>query len=424
MNYKEFFKHKKIAVIGLGPHGEMVADIKFLLRFTHELSLHDIRSETRLKKYLSPLSEAGLEHIKLGKVNPDELSEMELIILSSEISRKAFFLKKAAEKGVRIEYSHILFLKIAPPITLLGVVGATGKSTVSQMIYSVLKKAFAEYKDQGLFFINPDLPNGALTHLKKIKSGDVVLARVPDEMIEEYYKAHINPHIVVITSSTAHMKSEKPHAFGIIERQIFNNFIVAPHEVIDMLKRQKSISPKAKMIRTRSDNKTLALQTVELFKVPKDNAENILASFSGLKGHQELVKKIGGVEFYNDAASVTPEATLFALKQCSVDKNVVLIFGGAYTGYDYDELIRELPHYVKAVVLLSGSGTIVLRSKVEALEDIVVKRSIDLENALKIAKEIAQKGDRVLFSPGCDAIGIDSSRRERAEKFVKAVRAL
>ena len=32
MTYKEFFKDKKIAVVGLGQHLEMIADIKFLLK--------------------------------------------------------------------------------------------------------------------------------------------------------------------------------------------------------------------------------------------------------------------------------------------------------------------------------------------------------------------------------------------------------
>ncbi|MDO8430413.1 MAG: hypothetical protein Q7S72_00265 [Candidatus Taylorbacteria bacterium] len=44
MNYKEFFNKKKIAVIGLGPHGEMISDIKFLLLNKASVSVYDIRS--------------------------------------------------------------------------------------------------------------------------------------------------------------------------------------------------------------------------------------------------------------------------------------------------------------------------------------------------------------------------------------------
>lgn len=432
MNYKDYFKDKKIAVIGLGIHGEMIADIKFLLRNKAKVSLFDMRSEERVKKYVLNLSIGGIENISFGKIEQDDLKGFDLIILSPDISKRSTFLKKAINDGIQIEFPDTIFFKLAPPVIVIGIMGVCGKSTVLHLIYGMLKKAFIEYKNQGLFVIDPDSPNGALNHLKKIKKDDVVLIRIPEFMLEHYYQMRISPHVAVITT---------PVSFKILEFQTQNNFIVATDDVIDSIKSQKDLIPRAKMLRTRVssvpsdwllDSKTihnlenvaLAVQTAELFKVSKEISREIIQNFLGLKGHLEFVKKLGGIDFYNDSCSIAPPSTLFAMRTLSKNKNIILILGGAYTGYDYVELIKNIPIYVSALILLPGSGTIGLREKIENIKDIVCIKVLNLEQAVKKAKDYAKKGDTVLFSPGFDAVGVDISRKERGERFIKAVRNL
>jgi UDP-N-acetylmuramoylalanine--D-glutamate ligase len=432
VNYKDFFRNKRIAVIGLGPHGEMVADIKFLLRNKAQVLLYDMRSDKKLKSFLPELKEVGLEHYTFGKVPSDELLNAELIIISPELSKKSMFLKKATQAEIQIEYPDTLFFKLAPSVTLIGVMGVCGKSTVAHLIYTILKKAFVEHKDQGLFFIDPESTNGALTHLKKIKKGDVVLARIPDALLPHYYEIHISPHVAVITSKIA---------FDILEFQTYNNFIVAPDGVVDAIKSHKNLLSKAKILRTRGssipadwqiktkavydrENAALAIQTSELFKVPPEVSREVIQTFMGLKGRIELVKKVSGIEFYNDASSTSPQATLSALMSLASGKNIVLIIGGAYTGHDYSPLIKNISEYVSTIILLPGSGTIGFRADIESIPELDFVQVLSLEDAVKEALGHAKKGDKVLFSPGFDAVGVDVSRRERGERFVKAVRGL
>ncbi len=426
MNYKTFFKGKHIAVVGLGPHGEMVADIKFLLKTGALVSLYDIRSENRMQGPLSVLRTAGLTRYELGTPPGESLLQSELIILSQEIPKDSLFLKKVYNAGIRIEYPDVLFLKLAPPITLIGIMGQCGKSTVAHMLYAVLKQSFKDYEAQGLYFIDPDLPNGALTHLKKIKQGDVILARITEEMLGEYHEARISPHVAVITSLTSSAMEGVPTAFAILEHQTYNNFIVATDIVIDNIKSKSNFTTKAKMLRTRSTNQALAIQTAELFKVPVETAQGIIDNFTGLRSHQELVKKIDGVEFYNDSASVTPLATVFALQtlQSADAKNIVLILGGAYTKHDYSELISLLSRYVSSVILLPGTGSLGLRESLETMRGIRFLQAPTLEDAVIMSKGESRKGDKVIFSPAFEAVGIHISRKDRGEKFVKAVRSL
>jgi UDP-N-acetylmuramoylalanine--D-glutamate ligase len=137
-----------------------------------------------------------------------------------------------------------------------------------------------------------------------------------------------------------------------------------------------------------------------------------------------VMKKIKGIEFYNDAYSTNPIATLNTIKNLSIDRNIILIFGGAYTRYDYRLLINLLPQYIKAIILLPGSGTLCLREDIKVIENISFNQVYNLDEAVVKALELAKKGDRVVFSPGCEAIGIYSSRKERGEDFVRAVRSV
>jgi len=157
-----------------------------------------------------------------------------------------------------------------------------------------------------------------------------------------------------------------------------------------------------------------------------------------------LVKKVAGIEFYNNTAASTAPATFAALRTISDNKNVVLIMGGAMTsqsggtsggaspetlilGESYIELIEHIPQYVSSVILIPGSGTMSLRRLIQntsANERLPFRYAPTIEDAVRMARESARRGDKVLFSPTFDAYGVEKSRAERGEKFVKAVREL
>ena len=428
MTYKEFFKDKKIAVVGLGQHLEMIADIKFLLKTGADVTIYDMRNEADCRHGLAELIDVGLtkyafsissnipsrtkaKHVmnistdgdtkaaleaKIAHAKANEqadhnialdLAAVDLIILSPDMPLDASFLAKARAANVRIEYPQTLFLKLAPPITLIGVLGSCGKTTVSHMIFAILKKAFESYEDQGVYYIDPESPS-ALSYLKKSKKGDLVVARITKSLIPAYEEARVSPHIAVFTTLSS--KQNYPGAgapsstiFNMLEFQTYNNFIIGNDDVIDQIRENPVIEPKAKMLRTGAgivpidwkiryrggydrENAALALRTAELFKIPLETSKEVLESWKGLKGRLELVKKVGGVEFYNDTAACSPVATLGV----SV-------------------------HFAHAI-----------------------------EDAVVFARDKAGKGDRVLFSPGFEACGVEKSWMERGDKFVKAVRGL
>jgi UDP-N-acetylmuramoylalanine--D-glutamate ligase len=438
MASRDYFQGKRVAIVGLGPHGEMVADVKYLIKEGALVSIYDLRSEARLKGHLVFLRSIGLANYVCGSIPSEDLLDMDLIILSPEYSRESQFLKPLADKKIPVEYPETLFFKLAPPVTVVGVMGMVGKSTVMSMLTPLLSKAIKSF-NQNFFVIDSESDGGILAHLKKIKSGDMVLVRLLDTIMCELSDMRISPHVAIFTTIPSR-KAYHQSPFEILSFQTYNNFIIANDDIIDETHRL-NFQTKAKMLRTKGtflpadwdfkgrgphdrEHAALALQAAQLFKISDDDARNILEKWKGLKGRLEPLKKVKNVEFINDAASVCADSTCTALTCLAENKNIVLIFGGMESGIDYSSLYQTLPLHAHTIVLVPGSGTMKERAVLSKIEGIEVHSSASLENAVEIALERAKKGDRIVFSPGFEAGGLDRSRLERAERFVRAVRGL
>ncbi len=439
MTSRDYFKGKRIAVIGLGPHGEMVTDTKYLIKAGALVGVYDLRSEMRIKSHIVALRAIGLANYVCGSIPPDDLLDMDIIILSPEYPRDSSFLKGARENGIQIEYAETLFFKLAPPVTLVGIMGNCGKATIMSVLGPLLEAVSKAHEGQGFYIIDPESAEGALTHLKKIKSADIVLMRITANLMRELFGMRISPHVAVFTSIPS-AESYVTMPFELLSFQTYNNFIIASDAVIDATHSVK-FPQRAKMIRTKPtiipvdwdirakgphdrENISLALEVARLFKIDEDQARNIIEKWKPLRNRLELVKKVKSVEYYNDSASVSSHSTMIALKTLSIDKNVLLIFGGVDSGGDYKSLYSVLSEYVHTIVVLPGSGTIRHREQLSKVEGVVTYSATSVEDAVTIASEHSQKGDRVIFSPGFEAGGFDKSRDERGERFVKAVRGL
>ncbi|MDB5259494.1 MAG: UDP-N-acetylmuramoyl-L-alanine--D-glutamate ligase [Candidatus Taylorbacteria bacterium] len=489
MGYKDFFKSKRIAVVGVGEHGSMLPDIRFLLKLKACVSIYDIRSRDKLGGDESGSVAKEIENICIAaqigapascqfgliglmsdaaarKSFENELAESDLIILAPDISRSSGFLKQAITAGVRIEYSDTLLFKLIPSTMLVGVMGSAGKSAVSAMLYDILRRAGRKTVDAETDEVREETRTGAgvfhvdvesgdvLSALKKIKKDDIIIARMPEHLMDEYRIARITPHVAVLTHVSKSLAEMGKEFFGILEFQTYNSFIVASDLAVDMLKKSGGFQPRAKIIRTRPatipsdwhirmpnaharDNATLAIEAALIFKIEPDIIHLALADVKQLKGRLEKVRTSkNGVEFYNDSMSARPEATLAALRALGATgerRSIVLIMGGSYTGVSYEELISHIPQYVSTLILLPGSGTLTERQAFEKLADEEqpmpgkthpkVSYVKTIAEGMAVAQASAGKGDRVLFSPAFDIVGFES-KLERGEEFIRLVKGI
>ena len=233
-----------------------------------------------------------------------------------------------------------------------------------------------------------------------------------------------------------------------LAHQTYNSFIITTDEIADMIHSFDEHRNKAKIIRTRAgripaewgvpwkgeyerEDAALVLEAASLFKIEERFVRDTALDFSKKKspGGIFFVKKVKNVSFYDDSSSERPEATLAALRALASSSSdptssTVLIMGGAEMGANYEALLKKLSQYTKTVVLVPGSGTIALRKKLGLIEDVKFLSAPTVEVAVKLARAETKLGDRVLYSPAFAAGGIDRSRAERGERYVKAVRGL
>jgi UDP-N-acetylmuramoylalanine--D-glutamate ligase len=146
-----------------------------------------------------------------------------------------------------------------------------------------------------------------------------------------------------------------------------------------------------------------------------DGCRVALRRFAGLPHRLELVGESGGVRYLDDSKATTPAAVLAALSGLD---SVVLIAGGRNKGLRLDSL-RDGADRVRAVVAI-GEAIPQLEAAFAGASPLVTATSMD--EAVRLAGDLARPGDSVLLSPGCASFDWYRSYSERGDDFARAVR--
>lgn len=154
-------------------------------------------------------------------------------------------------------------------------------------------------------------------------------------------------------------------------------------------------------------------------EVSTDAIESVATSFTGVSGRMELVKTLGGVSFYDSSIDSTPSRTISTLSAFYKAKTV-LILGGYDKNLSYDCLSGALCGIKGAV--LCGANRDKIYASVRGVCDIYVTDT--LEDAVKQAFDIASDGDSVLLSPASASFDAFENYKERSEKFKEIIRKI
>lgn len=479
MNYRDYFKGKRIAMVGLGEDNKALIDAEFLAKTGAFVTVIDTRSEKDMEplvKALKPIpvhdqviqgditigeltAETILKKPKhdwkenisfsFGRYNKKDFEDKDLIIRDISIPLNLPYFKEALQNNIPVEVAESLFIKLAPPITLVGITGSSGKTTVAYITNEILKKGFSK-TEQKYYFIDPYKGSAPLTLLAKIKRDDIILMELGVELLKELDQAHLSPHIAVITNlypkrfDGVNRDKYLEEKSTIFKYQTYNNFLIANDDVVDFIKGHFTVPFKAKIMRTSAnlipkkwhlpdvpqfmrENMALALRVSEVLKVDEDIAQEAIENFKGIKGRLEYVKKVRNTYYYNDTAAVTAFSTLAGVKTLSKNKNVVLMFGGAdshWDGKDMAEFLKSIEQYVHTLILLPGSGTLKMHRYLLNVDTITHVYSHSVYDAVGLARDHSRKDDIVLFSPGFPASGTFRNETERGEHFIWTLRAL
>jgi UDP-N-acetylmuramoylalanine--D-glutamate ligase len=168
----------------------------------------------------------------------------------------------------------------------------------------------------------------------------------------------------------------------------------------------------------RSDVLGAALAASLVGIAPAALAEAI-RKFGGVPHRLELVGERNGVRWVNDSQATIPVATMAALE--AFDAPIVLVAGGQGKGLEYGDLADAIAARARAVVLI-GETADELETLIAGRVPVRVASSMD--EAVRLAAELAQPGDVALLSPAAASFDMFTDYAARGDAFLAAVAAL
>jgi UDP-N-acetylmuramoylalanine--D-glutamate ligase len=404
------------------------------------------------------------EVLGINKIEWEDEKHTEELILNADIvmkspgiPEKAPIVQKLIEKGIPVISEIEFAYKYTDAITI-GITGSNGKTTTTLLTYHLLKQG--------------GLNVGLAGNIGKSFAWQVAEDKV-DVYVLELSSFQLDgivdykPHIAVITNISPDHLDRYNYDFGLYIESKFRVTLNQTEEdyliyddddeaISFWLKNNKVRAKKLpfslkhkveegsyledKIIYNQTNNKLINMPTVnlsldgmhnvknamaattvaQLMNIRKQTIRESLSNFQGVEHRLEKVLKIQNVQYINDSKATNVNATFFALE--SMETPTVWIVGGVDKGNDYTELMPLVNEKVKAIICLGVDNKKIIDS-FNNIVDVMVETS-SMEQAVKIAQKIAEKGDTVLLSPACASFDLFENYEDRGVQFKNAVQNL
>lgn len=460
MDYKEFFKGKKVTQIGLGLLGRGLNDAIFMLENgVEDLIVTDKKTAGELAPSVEKLKGYKNLRLVLGEHRLEDFENRDFILKGAGIPLDSEFIARAKEKGIPIEMDSSLFCKLLPPeVKVVGVTGTRGKSTTTHLINHILKTAGKKtilggnIRDMATLPLIKDIYQG-VGPLDKI-----VVLELDSWQLQGFGESNISPHIAVFTTfMDDHLNyygGDREKYFddktNIFKFQKENDFLVLGEDLDSRIINYKSkkiiarrsVVPRdwdAKLIGEHNLlNIACAVEACKVLGISEEKIKEGAESFTGVEGRLQFVREIGGVKIYNDNNATTPEATLAALASLQElrisnyelgvenleskilnpesQNSIVLLCGGADKNISLNTVVEKINEVCKKVVLLKGTGSEKLKPLLKDFVEVAT-----LEEGVKKAYGFCEKGDNLLFSPMFASFGMFNNEYERNDLFLDIV---
>jgi UDP-N-acetylmuramoylalanine--D-glutamate ligase len=381
----------------------------------------------------------------------------DIVMKSPGIPDKSGIVKKIKEKNIQI-VSEIEFAASFTKAITIGITGSNGKTTTTMLTYHLLKsaglnvglggnigKSFAwqvaedrydyyvlelsSFQLDGIFDYKPHiavLTNISPDHLDRYDykyenyiaskfritmnqtQSDYFIYDADDEAISEWFKQNKTKAQLIPFSLT---KTFEKGAF------LKDNKMEVNINEEEFIMETEYIALEGKH---NLKNAMAATSVAKLMQIRKETIRESLSNFQGVEHRLEKVLKIQNVQYINDSKATNVNATFFALD--SMNTPTVWIVGGVDKGNDYTELMSLVNEKVKAIICLGVDN----KKIIDAFGNIVdVMIEVDsMNDAVKMAQRLSEKGDTVLLSPACASFDLFENYEDRGRQFKHAVQNL
>jgi len=451
-------KDKKILVVGLGKTGVSLA--KFLHAQGAAVTVTDHKSKPELSTQLEQLGDLPVK-LDLGGHSPKTFLAQDLVILSPGVPSALKIFDYARSQGIKItnEFEFVTQFIKEPIIALTG---TNGKTTTARLIEACLQQSGITC------WVGGSMGVPMTDYLRLGQKVQVVIAEVSSYMLE--LCETFNPqNILFMNLAENHLdRYRSMEDYVNAKRRIFKNTNQATTSILNAddnavvelardpavqrgrifyFSRKATLEPQimniggavniGKEIRVRTGPEIETYDISQMKMRGKHSIENMMAAtlaarehgashaaiqkvmnlFTGLHHRLEYVRKVGGVQFFNDSKATNVHAVLRALD--SFDENIILIAGGKDTNLSYEALRGVVKRKVKTLILVGEAKERINRDLGDFSETFLIGT---FEEAVLIAYQKSRIGDIVLLSPGCSSFDMFDSFEERGDYFKEIIR--
>ena len=428
-----------VLVIGAAKSGVAVA--KLLQRHGFDVTITDMNAIHELDE----LQTLGIHVFEKG--HPEELKREDyaFVVKNPGIKYTVPFVRYFVEHKVKILTEVEIGYRYATKFKYGAVTGTNGKTTITTMLYEMLK-----YNHKAIVAGNIGWPLSELALAYEDEEKDVALELSNFQLLGI---EHFAPHVSVVCNLAPDHLDYMPSVESYYESKmrIYENCTEDDwflRNVDDATVMQYAQHIPCKVIDfslTRQDvdlyrkDGTVCLHELALFEeknfhvvgdynlsnamiascmayklgVSVSDIQKAIAAFSPVEHRLEYIGEKNGVKFYNDSKATNTHAVAAALN--SFDKNIILLAGGHDKGISFEDL-KQYDERVKLCVAFGETGP--------QFQDIFscVQVVETMQEALDAAVANSEEQDIVLLSPACSSYDQFPNYEVRGALFKEMVR--
>jgi len=396
----------------------------------------------------------------------EEETHTEALILNADVvmkspgipEKKSPIVLKILEKGIPV----ISEIEFAAPFTkaiTIGITGSNGKTTTTMLTYHLLKsaglniglggnigKSFAwQVADDKYDSYVLELSSFQLDGIADYKPHIAIITNISPDHLDRYdykYENYIASKLRITMNQTEEdfliydaddeaiiewLKNNKTKAQLIpfsLDKTFENGAFIKDKKMEVNIINEEEFSMETETMalegKHNMKNAMAATSVAKLMKIRNATIRESLSNFQGVEHRLEKVLKIQNVQYINDSKATNVNATFFALD--SMNTPTVWIVGGVDKGNDYNELMSMVREKVKAIICLGVDNKKII-DVFGNVVDIMVEVD-NMEDAVKMAQRLTEKGDTVLLSPACASFDLFENYEDRGNQFKQAVKHL
>ncbi|MBW3198414.1 UDP-N-acetylmuramoyl-L-alanine--D-glutamate ligase [Marinobacter nauticus] len=439
---------RRALIVGLGKTG--LSCVRYLSGQGREIAVADSR-----------LQPPGLDELKagwpdvpvyLGEFGEDLFAGFNELVVSPGISIAEPAIAGAAARGARIRGDIDLFADAADA-PIIAITGSNGKTTVTTLVGEMARAAGRNVQvggnigtpaldllDQGADLYVLELSSFQLETTEELGALAATVLNVSDDHMDRY------------PDKMAYFQAKQRIYRGCKNAIVNLDDALSTPMARDTLRFLcfgfNRVNPET--FSTRDDDQgtwiTWGLDNLllasELQLMGRHNISNVMAalalghaaglamepmlevarSFRGLPHRCEFVRNLNGVDYINDSKGTNVGATVAAIESLVPDSGkVILIAGGDGKGADFQPLAEPVAACCRALVLIGRDA-----GKISEAVGVSVPqyRATSLQEAVSLARQAAEPGDRVLLSPACASFDMFRDYNDRGEQFRALVEGL